>query len=157
MPPTPSPAGRDQPPLSCYSSLHASPDPHPSSASPRLHFKRVPPSCLGSFPFLCPPSKAPHGQTPLPVAFLTAPTVGAPPLTGNSTAPPMPSPLRGESHHRAPTFPFLQLGSTLTSPLLLPSRRSASGQRRPPSGLPPPPIAVTPNSLRHPTVAPPPW
>jgi hypothetical protein len=49
------------------------------------------------FPCSVLPPKHPTDKIPLPVAFLTAPTIGAPPLTGNSVAPPMPSPLRRSS------------------------------------------------------------
>jgi hypothetical protein len=83
------------------------PLPYPTSASKGC---RSTLTRLGSFPQLRPPSEAPHGQTPLPVAFLTAPTIGALPLTGNSAASLMSSPLRVESRHRAPSSPNSPIG-----------------------------------------------
>jgi hypothetical protein len=107
------------------------------------------------FPSSILPSKHPTSNPPS-VAFLTAPTVVAPSLTRNLATPPTPPPLRDESYRRAPSSPLLQLGSTLTSPSLSQSRMHASGQRWSPSGLTPPPTAVVPKSLCHPTVVPPP-
>jgi hypothetical protein len=71
--------------------------------------------------------KHPTGKTPLPVAFLTAPTVEAPPLTGNSAAPPMSSPLPGESCHARPLLPFSPIWA---QPLPLPHSCRAVGEPR---------------------------
>jgi hypothetical protein len=105
------------------------------------------------FPSSILPLKHPTGKTPLPVAFLTAPTIGALPLTKNSVAPPTSSPLRGESRHRAPSSPFLpfELGPYLF--LTLAEPRECLGAM-PTTVWAFPADAL--NSLRHPTVVPPP-
>jgi hypothetical protein len=149
-----------RPPFSCFSYLHVSPrPPFPLPLLPVAPLKkgvarRHRASVL--FPSSVLPSKHPMSNPPPPVAFLTTPSIRAPPLTENLAVPLTPSPLRGESCHHAPSSPLLQLGSPLTSPSLSQSRRRASGQCWPPSGLTPLPTAVVVKSLHHPTVAPPP-
>jgi hypothetical protein len=132
-PPALSPASRNQAPLLVLPRpprVARFPNPHLTPASPRLRSKGAARCHRASVPF---PSsvlslKHPTGQTPLPIAFPSAPTIGEPPLTGNSAAPPPLSPLRGESRYRARSSPLLPFGLSLTSPSILQSRRSGSGQ-----------------------------